>query len=860
MGTLGTLALYGAVLAIAATMVVGVAAARRGTARLVTATHTGVFAVTSLVTLAVLVLQISLVRLDFGLKYVGEYTSSTLSIPYRIGSMWAGQAGSLLLWGWIIAIGGAATLLTARRRGLDLSTWVYVIIAAFDGLFVGIVAFLQSPFLPQTEKLQDGVGLNPLLQDPLQLIHPVLLYGGYVLFTVPFAILLGQVIGGRTTGPWIGYARLWTIIPWTSLTIGMLLGARWAYAELGWGGYWAWDPVENASLIPWLSGTALLHAGLAQRGNRHRLRMSSVLLLTATFNLCLFGTFLTRSGVIQSVHAFGISNVGPVIGAAIVASVLVTGGVLIWRLPELQRPDTRRRFEGWFGHRVLVTLLVVMTIAVLWGTLYPLFARAFLGQEVAVSPGFFRVVVTPLGLALLVLLAISPFLPNQRIAEPRREAVIRIVLFVLVGGATLLMGGHAIVAFVLALSVLDVRTIMWRSRPQLAMAMRVREDRTRAMATALSPYLAHMGLVVLFAAIAINVTGEVRDQVRLNVGSTATVAGHSIRLDSAQVVNLPDRQRLQAQVGLLDTDGALLDEMGVSVTAFRNASAPYAQIGINTALTRDVYIVIDGWPTNISAGISWLRLTVYDNPAISWVWFGAGMIGVGGFLQILALALRDRRPRIPDTPAELIDGPLAPSRRRRVRVAAVTAAIVVVGGVAYAATQRGGTQVPSARPSTGATTAASVLDLAQVGSLMQRITADPKDVAAWARLGALYFNAGSTAAGDGDGASAADYFAKATDFFAKRRALAPGDVSAWLDEGAAALASRQRARSFTALSKAVAMEPGNQLAHFDLGIWYLNASPAQPDAATREFRTVIGIDATTSLGKAAAQRLAGSAK
>ena len=859
MSTLGTLALAAACLAILATIVSGVAAARTGTARMERLTHVSALGITTFVTLAVLALQVSLVRLDFGMQYVAEYTSSTLSVPYRIGAMWAGQAGSLLLWGWIIAIGGALTLLTSHRRGLDLSPWVYVLIAAFDGLFIGLVTFLQRPFLPSGQRLQDGVGLNPLLQDPLQLIHPVLLYGGYVLFTVPFAILIGQIIGGRTTGPWISFARLWTIVPWTSLTIGMLLGARWAYAELGWGGYWAWDPVENASLIPWLSGTALLHAGLSQRGDRNRLRMSSVLLLTATFNLCLFGTFLTRSGVIQSVHAFGISNVGPVIGAAIIASVLLTGGVLIWRLPELQRPDVRRRWDGWFGNRVLVTLLVIMTIAVLWGTLYPLFARAFLGQEVAVSPGFFRVVVTPLGVAMLVLLAVSPFLPGQRIDDQRREAIVRVVLFAAVAAATLLMGGQAVVALVLALAVLSIRTIVWRSRPEFAVAFRAGHERPRAIVTALSPYLAHMGLVVLFAAIAINVTGEVRQQVRLNVGSTATVAGHSIRLDSAQVQNLPDRQVLQGQVGLLDTTGALLDEMGVSVSAFRNASAPYTQIGINTSLTRDVYIVIDGWPTDISAGIPWLRLTVYDNPAISWVWFGAGMIGVGGFLQILALAMRDRRPRIPDTPAELIDGVAAEvvvPRPRRGRRLVAAALVVVVGGLAWAGTH----QTEPAVASTPTPTAAPALDLVRVGALMQRITADPKDVTAYAQLGALYFNAGSTAASRGDSASATDYFAKATDFFVKRRSLAPGDVTAWLDEGAAALASRQRDRSFQALTRAVAMQPGNQLAHFDLGIWYLNATPAQQALATKEFRTVIGIDATSALGKAAAQRLAGATK
>lgn len=925
MGMLGTLALYGALVAIAVTVVSGVQAARTGNSGSVRLAERGMYGLAAFASLAVLVLQLALVTLDFGLKYVGEYTSSTLSVPYRIGSMWAGQGGSLLLWGWIVSLTGAWTVYATKRRGIDVSTWVYVAFAASALLFMGMVAFLQSPFVPQTEALADGAGLNPLLQDPLQLIHPLFLYGGYVLYTVPFAIVFGSIVAGRVTGPWIEFARLWAVISWISLTIGMVLGARWAYAELGWGGYWAWDPVENASLIPWLSGTALLHAGLSQRGDRERLRLSSVVLLAATFNLCLFGTFLTRSGVIQSVHAFGESNVGPVLGGAIVAFVLASGAVIVWRLPMLKHEDAKQHSWGWLGQRVLALLLILMTLAVLWGTLYPLFARAFLNQEVAVSPGFFKAVVSPMGVGLLLLLAVSPFLPNQRAADVQREAAVRGVLFVLVAGATFVLGGTWIVAGVLGLAVLSIKTILWKARPKLGVAMQEQEERAWAVAHAGSPYLAHMGLVILLAAITLNVTYEVKQQVKLEVGKSATVAGQSIRLDTARLVDYPDRQQLEATVSLLDADGAPTSALDVSVAAFNNSDQPHTQVGILSGLTRDVYIVIDGWPDDITAGIAWLRLTVYDNPAINWVWFGGGIMGIAGILYAMPMRLRRRQMVVPeamtDIDAELdhlihtaivavradihetnnervnsliraardlSGGDLAPTdqvvafleraRRTATEPAAVVPpqpsgwsrnksigiglfALVVVGSGAYLAGHMNGSAIPGITGTPTNTAAASTVavDQAQVAALMEKITADPKDAESYAQLGALYYNAGSDASNSGDQATAVDYFAKASGFFDTRAKLAPKEVNAWLDAGAAALASNQREKAFSALTKALEIDPNSQLAHFDLGIWYLNADPAQSDKATAEFEKVVAIDPNSDIGQTAAQHIGVSA-
>ena len=852
MGPLGTLALYAAVASILVMLGAGVQAARLGSVRLARMTENATLALAASVTLAVLALQIALVSLDFRLTYVGEYTSRTLSVPYRIGSMWAGQGGSLLLWAWIIALGGAFTVLGNRRRGLGLSPWVFVILGLCASLFVVLTTFLQSPFVAASQEIINGAGLNPLLQDPLQLIHPLFLYSGYVLITVPFAVVLGSVIGGQVSGPWVSYARVWSVIAWTSLSIGMLLGARWAYAELGWGGYWAWDPVENASLIPWLAGTALVHTGLAHRDDRQRVRTSSVVLLATVFNLCLFGTFLTRSGVIQSVHAFGISNLGPVLGAAIVVSVIGSAAVVVWRLPSLQHVDAKRRAHGWLGQAILVTLLIAMTTAVLWGTLYPLFARAFQGREVAVTPGFFKAVVTPMGIGLLVLLAVSPLLRSQRVPDVRREAVVRAALLIVVGGAALALGTTMLVAFVLAISLLALKTIMLRTRPMLGAAIRTQRDTPRAIGRALAPYLAHVGLVVLLAAITINVTGEVKQQAKLFVGKSTVLAGQHIRLDGAQLEKFPDRQSIVARMSLLDSAGGVVSPVVASVDAFPNSDQPHVAVGIVSSISRDVYVVIDGWPTNPANGITWMRISVYDNPAINWVWFGGGLIGLAGILYALTLLPRREQVVLGDVDAA-VSAELTPSRRRKPMLVAV-ALIAAVGVSGYALSNRG------EAPAVAEAGAVSNVDQAAVAALMVRLTKDANDVDAYRQLGALYFNAGGNAANGGNDTVAAADFAKSSIFFAKRAALAPADITSWLDAGAAALAAKDLSSAFTDLGRALKIDPNSQLAHFDLAIAYLNDSPAQPDKARAEFQKVVQINPNSNMGKAAAQRIGSATK
>jgi cytochrome c-type biogenesis protein CcmF len=908
LGDIGNLWLYAAVASGVLTIVAGAWGGVTRGPRMVRVSELATYASAAFVTAAVITLQIALVGLDFRLAYVGEYTSTTLSIPYRIGSMWAGMGGSLLLWGWIASLCSAWMVLANRLKGLELSSHAYAVAAFFGGLFVFMSGILNSPFAPAKIAIADGAGLNPLLQDPLQLIHPLFLYGGYVLFLLPFYMVCGQLFAGRVDGiRWIAFARKWSILPWISLTIGILLGARWAYAELGWGGYWAWDPVENASLIPWLTATASLHLGLAHRGNRDRLRMRSVIMLMVTFVLCLFGTFLTRSGVIQSVHAFGISNLGPLLSAVIVLCVVGSGAILIWRLPALQYRDVASRSAGWLGQSMLTVLLSAMTFAVLWGTVYPLFARTFRGQEIAVTPGFFRAVVAPLGVGLLLIFAASPFLKGQRVTNVRREAAIRGLIFIVVFGAVFAAQDHAHagVAAVLALAALAVRTVMVAASRPLGGALRTEANRVRNVAHALSAYFAHLGLIILFSAVALNVTGEIKEQAKIDVGQTVTVSGFDLRLDSVAVQTYADRSTFEAFFSLLDGDGQAVSHIVSSLERFNNSEQLQAQVGITSGVLRDVYVVLDG--ASARSGAQWVRVTVYDNPFINWIWFGGGMIALGGVLYLLPDARRRRKVSrtMRGAPGqlqlsvgdedfkELVDTAILTLRAGLTHTAnqGVNDILAVArqnaGGtnaepdavLAFLHEARGGAVGPAPgaprnrRPQLwiGLTTVLVLVLLAcayavvrvnevdaeaaattaqqstsrqvQIERYMAQLAADPANATTLWNLGNSYFSQ--------------QQYEIALVYYEKLVAVTPTDANAWIAAGAAAFAGGKSAVAHTFWNRAVVVDPKNVEAHYNLGFWYVSQSPPRESEARAEWAQVLESAPDSKYADAVHQYLAG---
>ncbi len=356
----------------------------------------------------------ALLTRDFGIEYVAQYTSRSLSVFYTLGAFWAGQAGSLLLWAWVLAICSALVVAQRRTRDRALMPWAITVLAGILLFFLVLVAFYADPFVRLAVAPPDGQGLNPLLQNYGQWIHPLTLYIGFVGFSVPFAFGIAALITGQLGDRWLLDVRRWTLWSWILLTAGILLGARWAYVELGWGGYWAWDPVENASLLPWLTATIFLHSATVQE-KRGVMKVWNVTLLPATFALSIFGTFLTRSGVVSSVHAFAESTMGPLLLGFTGLVVFVSAALIVWRLPKLGA-------AGRFGSAIsressfLATglLFTAMTVVVFWGTVYPLVAEAVDGTKVSVGPSFFQSFMVPLSILLLALVGICPLLAWRR--------------------------------------------------------------------------------------------------------------------------------------------------------------------------------------------------------------------------------------------------------------------------------------------------------------------------------------------------------------------------------------------------------------------------------------------------------------
>jgi len=935
MGTIGSVAVLVAIAAVIYTIVVSVLAARSSSPGRIKGAEYGTYVAAIALSLAVAVLQLALITGDFSLQYVGEYTSSTLSTFYRVGAMWAGQGGSLLLWAWLASLCAAWITYQNRVKNWEMSTYTTAAFAVVTGLFSGLVAFVSTPFAAATQITTDGMGLNPLLQDPLQIIHPLALYAGYVLYTIPMAIVVGALLAGETSGPWVKVANRWNVISWIALTAGIVLGARWAYAELGWGGYWAWDPVENASLLPWLTGTILLHTGMTYRG-LPRLRLASVITVMTTFCLVLFGTFLTRSGVISSVHAFGESNMGVILGTAISLIVIGCGILVVWRLPQLRLRDPERRGHGWLGQLILLVLLVVITVAVLWGTLYPLFARLISGQEIAVTPGFFRVVITPLALLILLLFAVSPLLPGQHVDNRAREIVVRVLVAVVVFGGIMVLthGANPGVAIVITLAVLSVLTVIHKARPRLRDAYDNDQSPIWGAIRASGPYVGHVGLVVLLSAVAINVAFQQQGQAKIALGKSATIAGQVITLDHVDVQEFPDRASFTATVTAAGDDGSVHGTVDSKLEQFTSAEQLHAQVGILSNAWRDIYVVVD--EADATSGSEFAVLTVYDNPGVIWIWIGGSLLALGGIL--FAIPRRRRQDSMEevtmsasdDDLAALLDAAIVAARtgkassvegdpvadlvsraeelakskgdgtasqddvvafleqaRSRVTTEVVESpvlvvsakqpsakaaasppagsgaagtgekkpmglyivgAIVAVGALvigAYVMGHQSGTAVPgfSGSPTTSSPSpSASPVDQAQVASLMQKITSNPKDYTSLLALGDIYFNAGD--------------FKNATTFYSKATEADSTKDAAWVAYGASAYNTGDDKTALSAWQKAVALNPNNAEAHYGLGFLYLSEKPPQEAKAKAEWLEVVRIDPKSDLAKTVQQHLA----
>jgi cytochrome c-type biogenesis protein CcmF len=648
---------YALVLGLAAagwSALAGFIGARRHDRRATRTAEGGLRAAAFVLSVAAFALFYAFVTRDFSLEYVASYSSRSLSMFYTLGAFWAGQSGSLLLWAWVLALYGAVAVWQNRTRNRELMMYVVPVIGAVLTFFVFLVVFLSNPFAASPVVPVDGQGLNPLLQNYGQWIHPVTLYMGYVGFTIPFAFAVAALATGDLGDVWIRTVRKWSLWSWLLLTVGIMFGARWAYVELGWGGFWGWDPVENASLLPWLTGTAYLHSVMIQE-KRGMLKVWNVFLIVATFALSIFGTFLTRSGVISSVHSFSESSIGPFLILAVVAVVMLGGGLIVWRLPHLKaanRIDSAVSRESSFLVNNLV--LLGMAFTVFWGTVFPLVAEAVRGVKVSVGGPFFEALMTPLALVLLALAGLCPLLAWRKasVRNVRRNfAAPAIAAFV--GGAILFLlsrGRHLGADVVFALSIFVGTTIVqefWRG-------MRARratrgEGWARSFAGLFSRnprryggYLIHLGVVILLTGVAINASYKTEKRLgAVEIGQPVAVGGYTITLRSMRTEATPERSTVIATFGLRDADGKDMGTVDAEKSFWATQEQPSTEVGIRSTPMADIYIILTAPDVKRQiAAVSYLI-----NPGMYWIWLGALIVVAGGLIVGRPQRRRHERPK-----------------------------------------------------------------------------------------------------------------------------------------------------------------------------------------------------------------------
>ena len=577
---------------------------------------------------------------DFTVLNVANNSNSMLPAMYKIAATWGSHEGSILFWSTTLAWWGAAVAFSAKRLPTDMVARVTGVMGLVGMGFLLFMLFTSSPFLRLFPAPAEGADLNPLLQDPGMVFHPPLLYLGYVGFAVPFAFAIAALISGRLDAAWARWMRPWTTAAWILLTLGIALGSYWAYYELGWGGWWFWDPVENSSFMPWLTGTALIHS-LAVTEKRGCFRIWTVLLAILTFSLSLLGTFLVRSGVLTSVHAFATD---PERGLFILAFLIIVIGLsfllFAWRAPTVGLGGNFGMISRESMLLVNNVLLVVAMGAVLLGTLYPLFLDALNAGKISVGPPYFDAVFGPLMLPMVFLMAMGPMArwKETNLVELARRVAWCFVAALVVGAAIpLLMGewGHwvfvgcTLAAFVVFGAIEDIRGQIRHAQGSF-FAKLARQPRAFW-----GMHLAHVGVAVFIIGVALVKGYQSERDVRMFEGDTVTVAGYTFTFNGVTNERGPNYTADRGDF-TLSKDGKELQHLYPEKRKyFSSNSMPMTEAAIRHSITGDVYVSL-GVP---SSDGGWV-VRAYSKPFVTWIWWGTILMAIGGFI-----AASDRRYR-----------------------------------------------------------------------------------------------------------------------------------------------------------------------------------------------------------------------
>ena len=649
MADLGRAALVICLLALVYAAVAGTLAAWHRRRRLAESAQNALLAAFGAAVVASAVLLAALARHDFSFQYVADHTSRELPLGYTLTAFWGGQEGSLLLWLLVLCAYSVAAVLTTRRVGREVLAWVVPTLALVGTFFALLLVFVASPFATQVAAA-DGAGLNPSLQNPYMAVHPPMLYLGYVGLTVPFAFAMGALLARRTDERWIVATRRWTLAAWAFLGVGQLLGAHWAYVEIGWGGYYAWDPVENAALMPWLAATAFLHSVMIQE-KRGMLKVWNVLLVVLAFCLSLFGTFLTRSGIIQSIHSFTQSSIGPWFLGFI---CLITAGSLALVFARLPLLRARTRLESLVSREATFLynnlLLVALALTILWGVVYPLLSEAVTGEAATVSKPYYNFFLHTFGLPLLLLMGIGPLIAWRRASLRALGRTFLWPLSTAVGaGIALLAAGagssrvgviaYTFSVFVMASIVLEfvrgtrARRALTGGGWPAAFASLVARNRRRY-----GGYVVHAAVVLLAIGVAGSSAYETVRTQRLQPGESMTVAGNQLVFRGFVTTTESNHRAIRARVDRY-RGGDYLGELRPG----KNQYFAEDQVSNEVAIDHDVltggdlFLIAD--QVNADGSVD---LKVLDKPLVNLIWL-AGLVFIGGSLITLWPDAREER-------------------------------------------------------------------------------------------------------------------------------------------------------------------------------------------------------------------------
>ena len=643
MASLGTFLLLSAFVVAAFAAAVSVAGARRRSRRLIESGIGAFYLVAAVMTVASGVIVQAFVVGDYSIRYVHRYSDSVQPLFYKLTSYWGGLDGSIMFWVFLLSLFGSAAVYLNRERQRELIPYVVAVISIVQMFFLFLMVVHNNPFQTYlTETPADGRGLNPLLQNFYMAIHPPTMYLGFVGLTIPYAFGMAALITGYLDDSWLRAVRRWMMFAWFFLSFGLTLGMIWAYEELGWGGYWGWDPVENAGLLPWFTATAFLHSVMVQE-RRGMLRVWNVTLVILTFFLSIFGTFMTRSGVVQSVHAFGddpqLARLFMIFMAAILT---VSFGYVIYRLPLLR---SRNELDSWVSREgaFLVNnwILLFAAFFVLFATMFPTIAEAVRGERLTVGPPFFNQWMLPIGLVLLALTGVGPLLAWRKstFTTFRTQFLWPITTGLVVAGALVALGVRvwtsgicfALCGFVFG----TIAQEFWRGA-------RVRQSHTgtdvlTAMIGLVSKnkrryggYIVHVGIVLIFFGFA----GEGfkrSESVLLKPGQQAVVRNFTVRMDALKVTDDGQKQMVTSHLTVF-RDGKEISRMYPAKWFFRkHESEPTTEVAIRRSFSEDLYLVLGAY--DVKEQSASLEMTV--NPLVDWVWVGFGVLAIGTGIALL---------------------------------------------------------------------------------------------------------------------------------------------------------------------------------------------------------------------------------